>query len=245
MKFDNPLLVRWEYASEERLVKRNEIFRNVVEGDSPEEVAFVAVGEVSPKRILDVGCGPGDITGRFATQLGADVKAIDVSPRMVELTRARGIDAQLADAEDLPFGDDEFDCVFAGWVLYHVPALDKAITECARVLKADGRLVASAFCEDNISELWDLIPGAPQREPLSFGRDNGAELLGAHFGSVEKREVVATLVFPDTDSMRALVASTIDRAHLAPLVPEVEGPFRATTRHVVFVADRPRRGQHG
>jgi SAM-dependent methyltransferase len=239
MRLDNPLIVRWEYASEERLVKRNEIFRNVVEGDNPEEVAFTAVGEACPKRILDVGCGPGDLTERFAIQLGADVKAIDISSRMVELTRARGIDAQVGEAEQLPFGDGEFDCVFAGWVLYHVPDIPKAISECARVLASDGRFVTSAFCDDNISELWDLIPNAEPREPLTFGLRNGADLLGASFASVETREVVATLVFPDSASMRSLVAATIDRAHLAPLLPEVEGPFRATTRHVVFVAEGP------
>lgn len=239
MRFDNPLLVRWEYASEERLAKRNEIFRNLIEGDNPEEVAFAAVAEAKPSRVLDVGSGPGELTERFATELGAEVKAVDISPRMVELTQARGIDAQVADAEALPFGDAEFDCVFAGWVLYHVPNLDRAIAECARVLKPDGRLVVSSFCDDNIRELWELIPGALPREPLSFTSTNGSELLRRHFASVEQRDVQATLVFPDTESMRTLVAATIDRAHLAPLVPELDGPFRATTRHVVFVAEQP------
>jgi SAM-dependent methyltransferase len=238
MRFNNPLLVHWEYASEERLAKRNEIFRNVIEGDNPEEVAFQAVAEAKPRRVLDVGSGPGELTERFAKELGAEVRAIDVSPRMVELTRARGIDAQVADAESLPFGDGEFDCVFAGWVLYHVPDIEQAIAECARVLKPGGRLVASSYCDDNIRELWELVPGALPREPLSFTSTNGAELLRRHFASVEQRDIEATLVFPDTESMRTLVASTIDRAHLAPLVPETDGPFRATTRHVVFVAER-------
>jgi hypothetical protein len=40
--------------------------------------------------------------------------------------------------------------------------------------------------------------------------------------------------------MRVFVASTIDRAHLAPQVPEISEPFHATTRHVVFVATGPR-----
>jgi SAM-dependent methyltransferase len=238
MRLDNPLLVRWEYASEERLAKRNALFRALVEGDDPEEQAFAAVAETRPKRVLDVGCGPGDLTLRFVQELGADVKAIDISERMVELAGALGIDAQVADAEHLPFGDGEFDCVFAGWVLYHVPDLDRAIAECARVLKPGGRLVASTFFENNMSELWELIEGVPPRDPLSFNRANGAELLRRHFASVEQRDITATLTFPNAEVMRTFVAATIDRAHLAPQVPEFEGPFRATTRHVVFVAER-------
>jgi SAM-dependent methyltransferase len=238
MRLDNPLLVRWEYASEERFAKRTELFRELIDGGSPEEIAFAAVAEKRPARVLDVGCGPGDLTERFAKEVGADVKAIDLSMRMVELARARGIDAQVADAEQLPFADGEFDCVFAGWVLYHAPNLGQAIAECARVLRPGGRLVASSYFEDNMSELWELIEGIAPRDPLSFNHANGAELLRRQFSSVEQRDVSATLTFPDSETIRTFVAATIDRAHLAPKVPEIEGPFRATTRHVVFVAER-------
>jgi SAM-dependent methyltransferase len=242
MKLDNPLLVRWEYASEERLVKRNDIFRALIRGTNPEDVAVEAAAEVHPKRVLDVGCGPGTLTQRFSEELGAEVCAIDTSERMVELARARGLDARVADAENLPHGDSSFDLVFAGWVLYHVPGLDKAIAECARVLEPRGRLVASTFREDNMSELWELVePGIEPRDPLSFSRDNGEELLSRGFGRVERRDVEAELIFPDSDSMRTFVAATIDRAHLAPKVPEITEPFRATTRHVVFVAEQPKR----
>ena len=238
MRLDNPTLVRWEYASEERFAKRNELFRQLVEGDSPEEIAFAAVAEKRPTRVLDVGCGPGDLTERFVKEAGADVKAIDTSPRMVELARARGIDARVGDIEQIPFADAEFDCVFAGWVLYHVPNLERAIAECARVLEPGGRLVASTYFEDNMCELWELIEGVAPRDPLSFNHANGAELLRKHFRKVEQRDVTATLTFPNAEVMRTFVAATIDRAHLAPMVPEIEGPFRATTRHVVFVAER-------
>ena len=239
MRLDNPLLVRWEYASEERFAKRNAIFRALLDGSNPEDVAFDAVAETRPSRVLDVGCGLGETTARFATELSVDVQAVDVSARMVELTRARGIDAQVADVEQLPFADGAFDCVFAGWVLYHVPDLNKAVAECARVLRPGGRLVASSYFDTNLSELWALIEGVGPRDILSFNHVNGAEILRRHFATVEQRDVEATLVFPDTESIRTFVASTIDRAHLAPLVPEVEGPFRATTRHVVFIAERP------
>jgi ubiquinone/menaquinone biosynthesis C-methylase UbiE len=238
MKYDNPLLVRWEYASEERLQNRNAILRSLSTGTHPEQVAFDAVAELKPARVLDVGCGLGELGERFAKELGADVCAVDISPRMVELARSRGVDAQIGDAERLPFGDASFDCVFAGWVLYHVPNLSQAIAECARVLTKDGSLVAASVCNDNLDEVWELF-GGRTREPLSFTRENGEALLQPFFTRVERRDIEGELIFPDTEALRTFVASTIDSAHLEPEVPEISEPFRATTRHVVFVASAP------
>lgn len=238
MKYDNPLLVRWEYASEERLQNRNAILRALSNGTNPEQAAFGAVAELEPKRIVDIGCGLGELGERFARELGADVCAVDISPRMVELARVRGVDAQIGDAERLPFGDASFDCAFAGWVLYHVPNVTQAIAECARVLTADGTLVAASVCNDNLDEVWELL-GGRSREPLSFTRENGEALLQPFFTRVERRDIGGEMVFPDTEALRTFVASTIDSAHLAPNVPEISEPFHATTRHVVFVASAP------
>jgi SAM-dependent methyltransferase len=238
MKLDNPLLVGWEYASEERFATRTAIFHSLLVDTNPDDLVFEAVAEAKPSRVLDVGCGLGGTTERFAKELGARVEAIDISPRMVELTRARGVDAKVGDAQELPYGDSSFDCVFAGWVLYHMPDLDRAIAECARVLRPGGRLVASSYFETNMSELWALIEGIGPRDALSFSHTNGAELLKRHFATVEQRDFEAAVVFPDSESMRDFVASTIDRAHLAPLVPEITEPFEATTRHVIFVAEK-------
>jgi SAM-dependent methyltransferase len=239
VKLDNPLLVRWEYASEERLEKRNAVLRALSRGPSPEDAAVEAVSPLQPNRLLDVGCGLGELGERFQHELGAHVCAIDISPRMVELSKGRGLDARLADVEQLPYPDHDFDCVFAGWVLYHVPNLDRAIAECARVLTSDGTLVATTVGDDNIADVWELIGIDEPREPLKFARDNGEELLRPHFTEVERHDFEGELVFPDTETLRTFVASTIDRAHLAPRVPEISEPFRARTRHVVFVAKGP------
>ena len=240
MKLDNPVLVRWEYASEERLANRNAVLRSLSQGPSPEDAAFDAIAGRRPQRILDVGCGLGEIGERCQLKLGAHVAAIDTSPRMVELARARGLDAQVADAERLPFNDNSFDCVFAGWVLYHVPNLDKAVAECARVLVHEGSLVAASVCGDNIEEVWQLLGVTESRDPLSFTWENGEAALAPHFGRIERIHGEGELLFPDTESLRNFVASTIDRAHLAPNVPEISEPFAARTRHVVFVATEPK-----
>ena len=159
MKLDNPLVVQWEYASEERLAKRNKTYSELTEGVNPENVIVEAVRESSPRRFLDVGCGMGELAERVQRELGADVVAVDISPRMVELTRARGVDAQVADVQALPFEDGSFDCVAANWVLYHVPDLDLGVRELARVLRPGGRLVAATLGAANMQELWDLLGG--------------------------------------------------------------------------------------
>jgi len=115
LRHDNPLLVQWEFASEERLDKRNSIYRELIEGDNAEDVLFAAVAECAPKRVLDVGCGIGETSERVARDLGASVVAVDSSPRMVHLTRERGIDARLGDIQALELDDESFDCVIAGW----------------------------------------------------------------------------------------------------------------------------------
>jgi SAM-dependent methyltransferase len=123
-------------------------------------------------------------------------------------------------------------------VLYHAPDLDRAIGECARVLRPGGRLVATTIGEDNLAELWELFEDGERRAPVSFNRVSGAELLRRRFAGVEQRDVDSTLVFPDVESIRAFIASTIDRAHLAPSLPRVAVPFHATAHHTVFVAEK-------
>jgi len=238
MKLDNPLVVQWEYASEERLAKRNQTYRELTEGVIAEDAAFEAVREATPERFLDAGCGMGELAGRVQRELRAVVAAVDVSPRMVELTRARGVDAQVADIQELPFDAASFDCVAANWVLHHVPDLDRGIRELARVLRPGGRLVAATLGDGNMQELWDLV-GAEVTAGLSFGYGNGEAALAPHFTQIERREANGTVVFPDRASMRDFVAATTTRSHLADRVPELTGPFATRSTHCIFVATKP------
>jgi len=229
-------VVRWEYASEERLAKRNAAYRTLVDGPNAEEIAFEAVAELRPRRILEVGCGTGEFAERMKNELDPEqLIAIDFSPRMVELTAARGVDARLGDVRALAFDDSSFDCVLAGWVLYHVAELEQAILECRRVLRPGGTLVAATLGMDNLHDLWEML-GDSWRDELSFCRENGLEVLAPYFEHVELRDAQAVAVFPDSEAMRSVVAVTITHAHLADRVPPFSEPFRARYSHAVFVA---------
>jgi SAM-dependent methyltransferase len=236
-RLDNPMLVRWEFASEERLEKRNALYRRLVEGIDAEEILFQSVKEFAPSRVLEVGCGAGTMAARVRDELGAEVVAVDSSERMIELTRERGIEAYVADVQQLPFGDGEFDCVFAGWLLYHVLDRERAISECARVLRPGGRFATATLADDNMSDLWDFL-GSPRERSLGFSSSNGAEQLERCFAHVETREAKGVVVFPTSDDMTAFVAANMTRAHLAAAVPDFSEPVRVRTQHTIFVADK-------
>lgn len=236
MKLNDPDLVTREYAREDRFLARRVVFRDYVEGPNAEDLALAAVREAEPRSVLEVGCGPGDFAARIRDELGVDVMAVDISPRMVELARARGLEARVADAQDLPFASGRFDCAVANWVLHHVPDLERGLAELARVLRGRGRLVAATFGERNLDDLYDWLE-APSVGELAFSRENGEAQLRRHFDRVERRDADATVVFPDRRALQAYLSSLIRGAELAERVPEFSGSFRARSAQTVFVAD--------
>jgi SAM-dependent methyltransferase len=102
------------------------------------------------QRILDLGCGDGQLTGRIAAS-GASVTGIDASPNMVAAARARGLAAEEGAAESLPFADHSFDAVFSNAVLHWVRGQDVMMTEVHRVLRPGGRFVAEMGGHGNIA----------------------------------------------------------------------------------------------
>jgi SAM-dependent methyltransferase len=160
-----------------------------VEGPDAREVAFAAIAEAAPQHVLEVGGGPGELAERIARELGAEVVMVDSSPRMVELARARGVDARVGDVQELPFGHGEFDCAVAAWMLYHVPDLDRGLSELKRVLRPGGRLVAVTNGREHMQQLRRLA--GDWRWERRFRREEAAGLLERHFPRVERRDVDA------------------------------------------------------
>jgi len=95
-------------------------------------------------RVLDVGCGEGRLS-RALRRRGHDVVGIDVAPRLIELALQSdpGGNYRVAQAEELPLADGEFDVVIAFNVLMNVDDPATAVREAARVLRRGGRLCAS------------------------------------------------------------------------------------------------------
>ena len=234
--------VHAEYAEETALRERTRAFRELMEGDDADLVAQRRLRLLKPKRLLDAGCGLGDFGAWAADELAAQVVAVDLSPRMVALATASGLEAVVADLRALPFEDGSFDCVVATSVLYHFDDPGEPIAELARVLEPGGHLLAVTGTdrEDDRYAAWERLLGAPvpRQPPLSFSRENGAAFLATGFRSVERIDCDGALVFRTRERLVTYVESLPLGRGAGSEVPELDAPFRLPVSASLFVAVR-------
>jgi SAM-dependent methyltransferase len=115
--------------------------------DRFEAALLDALGPVDGLRVLELGCGAGDLSLELLRR-GALLTAVDVSPGMVELARARAArfrpEAEprfvVGAAERTGLPDESFDRVVGKWVLHHVDVA-AAARETRRLLRPGGRAV--------------------------------------------------------------------------------------------------------
>ena len=245
---NDPETVLREYATEDRFLARRLTTWAELQGPLVEDATVDAVAEGGRARVLDVGCGTGDFSERLRRELAVELVALDLSSRMVDLARARGLPAMTGDVQALPFADDAFGCVLANRVLYHVPDLHQGLAEIARVLRPGGRFVAVTYGREHLRELWDLVGESPiASSAFSFSADNGAAALRQHFDPVERRDLTGEARFPSTSSIRGYLAAYGDFADgdLGARLGDVPAPFTAAYRHSVFLAHKPPRAGTG
>jgi SAM-dependent methyltransferase len=111
----------------------------------PYEAEFSDFAAWSGRKVLEIGCGVGIDTARFA-RAGAEITAIDLTEAGVslanQLLQLEGLsgEAVVGNAEELPFPDETFDLAYSWGVLHHTPNTAKAVAEARRVLKPGGEL---------------------------------------------------------------------------------------------------------
>lgn len=107
-------------------------------------------------RVLDIGCGEGWFAAKLAAS-GAEVVAVDVAAEAVRRARAAhpGLDVRLAEPEaELTLPDCDFDVVWAGETIEHVPDTAGWLSELRRVLRSGGALLLSTPDHGALRRLW-------------------------------------------------------------------------------------------
>jgi SAM-dependent methyltransferase len=134
--------------------------------------------------VLDAGCGPGGHSIRTA-KAGYRAQAVDISHTVVKLAQDRAEKAGVADRiafeqgdlTNLRFEDNSFDCVFSWGCIIHIPDIEKALAELARIVKPGGRLALQVlnrgawdgFIERTARKLLGKKPLESSEQPLGTG----------------------------------------------------------------------------
>ncbi|WP_424947360.1 bifunctional demethylmenaquinone methyltransferase/2-methoxy-6-polyprenyl-1,4-benzoquinol methylase UbiE [Candidatus Spongiihabitans sp.] len=118
--------------------------------------------------VLEVASGSGDLARHFAKQVGPSGRIVltDINADMLALGKSKMIDAGLvgnieyaiADAENLEFEQDQFDCVAISFGLRNVTRKEKALASMYRVLKPGGRMMVLEFSKPalpRLSKIYD------------------------------------------------------------------------------------------
>jgi len=128
----------------------------------------------SGRDVLEVGCGTGLVLSRIADFAQA-AKGVDLSPGMLELAKKRGLDVVEGSATSLPFPDRSFDVTCSFKVLAHVPGIEQALSEMARVTRPGGVILAEFYNPHSLRGLLRRIGpartiGRARREDDVFTR---------------------------------------------------------------------------
>lgn len=124
--------------------------------DTSGRMVLIRASGLKKGRILDVGMGGCGCMSFFLAKRGFDVVGIDHSPRAVHIARMdakkkrfRGsFEAKLANAENLPFPDNEFDAVLSYHSMHHMDNVEKVIDGIFRVSKRGGLILISDLHEE-------------------------------------------------------------------------------------------------
>jgi ubiquinone/menaquinone biosynthesis C-methylase UbiE len=154
-------------------------------------------------KVLELGTGSAKLwqmnKGRIPK--GWNVTLSDLSEGMLEDAKKNVADIPATfsfkqiDVQDISFADKTFDLVMANHMLYHVPYVDKALSEIWRILKPTGRFYAATNSLNHMKELDDFVethmaaklPGVFDRMDTvtkQFALENGQEKLSKHFDNV-------------------------------------------------------------
>jgi ubiquinone/menaquinone biosynthesis C-methylase UbiE len=165
MELEERLRVQWTEAAQDWIETDQAVRTSMLDSWMVE-----ALGDVSGKQVIDIGCGEGRFC-RILSELGATVTGIDLTEALIERARELGTDKEtydVGDAENLEeLSDDSFDVAVSYIVLVDLLDYRRSIREAYRILRPGGLFVVC-----NVHPMRSAIIS-----PAGWIRDNGRKLF--------------------------------------------------------------------
>ncbi len=164
-------------------------------------------------RVLDIGCGNGNLFSTFARKLGqkGELVGVDKSKELLSEAEKRKIECgkELIEFDmnkPLPFANESFEHVVSVYAIYYVDDVSSISLEIKRVLKNEGRFLLIGPAQNNAKELNDFNKSIFNigRDEIIFRRTNRLEdefypFLKTIFGKVRCEKIPSRMIFPSKE----------------------------------------------
>ena len=221
---ENSSLIQEQYADSKNFAARVELNRRF--GTNPyrwTSWVFDQIKFPERARVLELGCGNALLWRSNLLRIPNDSHIIlsDFSEGM--LKDAKNIlnaaldkfQFKIINAEQIPYFNGLFDIVIANYMLYHIPDLEKALSEISRVLKTSGKFYAATFGLDYMKELTELVSNYDNNTSFSlrplarvFGLENGGKMLRKYFEDVKMMKYNDNLEVTEAEPLVNYILST-------------------------------------
>ena len=97
-------------------------------------------------RVLDLGCGTGNVSTQLLHMIDVDITGIDASIGMLKLAREKSLEVICSDVDNraLPFRESTFDTIIGAYVIHHIRNVEFLFTECYRILQGGTLLLLTS-----------------------------------------------------------------------------------------------------
>ena len=224
--------VPWIFKNEKLPYQERRRLRYALQDYMLEAIPFASY---SGKLVLEIGSGSGIDSAEFGRN-GADVVSLDFTETGAKSTRDTLAEAGVssfnvvrAAAQNLPFKDGVFDCVYSFGVLHHIPNAGQVTKEIARRLAKRGELICMLYNKDSLLYAYSILflhreAGLGEEETVSrySERIEGCPYTKAY----TKKDVHDLLANDFTDASTSVYYNVIDTRRERKVKVQVSGDYR-------------------
>ena len=185
---------------------------------------MIELGRISHrKKVLDLGCGTGNVARQIKNIIGADLIGVDASLAMLKVANSKSLEVICTDIDNqqLPFRDGSFDTIIGAYVIHQIKNLNFVLSECYRVLR-DGVLLLLTSSHKQIEDQHPIIKGFfPSYVDIDKGRfpdiDHIDYLLESlAFKDIKHEEVTVENIPIDDEYLQKVKNKYVSTYHLMP-----------------------------
>ncbi len=220
-KIDNQSFVKDQYKNADNLNARINLHRYNTNKIDWNIWFFEKMNIPEYSNVLELGCGIGLLWMNNEESINEtlNITLSDFSEGMLQSAKQninnKNIKYQVIDIQDIPYENESFDIIISRHMLYHVPDIDKALSEVKRVLKPGGKFYVSTNGKEHMQELEKLLKDYDknieydlQKFPNKFGIENGYKFLKKHFSNVLLEEFNGQIVVDKVEPVVSYVMSS-------------------------------------